>query len=179
MSFVHRTRRLALGGGLLLVALALVGPVLAATVAVSIEGKSFSPGEIVVHQGDTVTWSVTKSIGEPHTVTSGKPSDADKGSVFDSGKDDPDLAKLKDQGATFSFTFDKAGTYPYFCVVHPVDMTGKVVVLAPGETPGAGTPGEAEVGIPVERRLIGGGILVVTLVVLFSAAVVWRRMNPA
>lgn len=179
MSFVHRTRRVVLGAGLLLVALGLVAPVLAATVGVNIDGKAFSPAEIVVHQGDTVTWTVKKAIGEPHTVTSGKPSDADKGSVFNSQKDDPDLAKLKDEGGTFSFTFDKAGTYSYFCVVHPVDMTGKVVVLAPGETPGAGAAGQAEAGIPVERRLIGGGILVVTLAVLFGAAMVWRRMNPA
>ena len=174
MSFVHRTRRLALGVGLLLVALGLVAPVLAATVSVSINGKSFAPAEIVVHQGDTVTWTVTTAMGEPHTVTSGTPAAADKGTAFNSQKDDPDLAKLKDQGGTFSFTFDKAGTFAYFCVVHPVDMTGKVVVLAPGET-----PAEAGGGIPVERRLIGGGILVVTLVVLFGAAIVWRRMNPA
>ena len=52
-------------------------------------------------------------------------------------------------------------------------------MLAPGETPGAGAAGQAEAGIPVERRLIGGGILVVTLAVLFGAAMVWRRMNPA
>jgi plastocyanin len=174
MSFVHRTRRLVLGAGLLLVTLGLVAPVLAATVAVNIDGKTFSPAEIVVHEGDTVTWTVTTAMGEAHTVTSGKPGDADKGAVFDSQKGDPDLALLKDAGGWFSVEFDKAGTYAYYCVVHPVDMTGEVVVLAPGEA-----PGEAEAGIPVERRLIGGGILVVTLVVLFGAAIVWRRMNPA
>jgi plastocyanin len=179
MSFVHRTRRVVLGAGLLLVALGIVTPVLATTVGVNIDGKSFSPADVVVHQGDTVTWTVSKAVGEPHTVTSGKSTDPDKGSVFDSQKDDPDLAKLKDQGATYSFTFDKAGTYAYFCVVHPVEMTGKVVVLAPGETPGTGAPGEAEAGIPIERRLTGGAILVVALAVLFGAAIVWRRMNPA
>jgi plastocyanin len=178
-SFVHRSRRLALGAGLLFAALGLVAPVLAAGVSVSIDGKAFTPADIVVHQGDTVTWTVKKSIGEPHTVTSGKPADADKGAVFDSQQDDPGLAKLKDDGGSFSFTFDKSGTYSYFCVVHPVDMTGRVVVLAPGETPGAGAPGEAGPGIPVERRLIGAGILVVALAVLFGAASVWRRMNPA
>jgi plastocyanin len=174
MSFVSRSRRLALAGGLLLVALGLVAPVLASTVAVNIDGKSFSPAEIVVHVGDSVTWTVTKAMGEPHTVTSATSTAADKGATFDSQKTDPDLAKLKDLGGSFSVTFDKAGTFAYFCVVHPVDMTGKVVVLAPGEA-----PGEAGGGIPVERRLIGGGVLVVTLVVLFGAAIVWRRMNPA
>jgi plastocyanin len=173
MSFVHRARRPALGAGLLLVALGLVAPALAANMSVRIEAKAFVPAQIVVHEGDTVTWTVTRAMGEPHTVTSGTPTAPDKGTAFDSQKDDPDLDKLKEQGGSFSVTFDKAGTFVYFCVVHPVEMTGEVVVLAPGEA-----PSEAG-GIPVERRLIGGGILVATLVVLFGAAIVWRRMNPA
>lgn len=174
MTFVHRTRRLGLVAATLLFAALAISPVLAATINVSIADKAFDPPKIVVAQGDTVTWAVTKAMGEPHTVTSGTPTGADKGAEFDSQKDDADLAKLKDVGGTFSFTFDKAGTYEYFCVVHPVEMTGKVVVLAPGEA-----PGEAHEGIPVERRLLGGGILIVTLVVLFGASWVYRRMNPA
>jgi len=47
-------------------------------------------------------------------------------------------------------------------------------VLAEGAS-----PGESEAGIPIENRLIGASILVVTLVILFGAALVWRRMNPA
>jgi plastocyanin len=31
-------------------------------------------------------------------------------------------------GGTYSFTFDKAGTYPYHCTIHP-GMTGVVIVL--------------------------------------------------
>jgi plastocyanin len=175
MTFVHRTWRIGLVAAILLVGAAAISPVLGASIAVSIADKHFEPSKIVVAQGDTVTWTVTKSIGEPHTVTSGKPSDATKGQDFDSQKDDADLTKLKDNGGTFSFTFDKAGTYDYFCVVHPADMTGQVVVVAPGESP----PGEAHEGITLERRLLGGGILVVTLIVLFGAAFVYRRMNPA
>ena len=174
MKFVHRTRRPALGVGLLLATLGLVGPALAANIGVSIVDKTFSEAEIVVAVGDTVTWTVTKSMGEPHTVTSGKPTDAVKGSAFDSQTDDASLTKLKDNGGTFAFTFTTAGTFDYFCVVHPVDMTGVVVVLAEGES-----PGEAHEGIRVERRLIGAGILLVTLVVLFGAALLYRRTNPA
>ena len=173
MTFVHRTWRLGLVAATLLVAFAAISPVFASTINVGIVDKQFDPAKIVVAQGDTVTWTVTKSIGEPHTVTSGKSGDADKGAVFDSQTTDPDLAKLKDNNGTFSFTFDKAGTYAYFCVVHPVDMTGEVVVLAPGETP------EVHEGVPAQNKLIGAAILVVTLVVLFGAAAVYRRMNPA
>ena len=171
MTFVHRSRRLILAGGLLLVAMALAAPALAATIAVNLEDKTFAPTDVVVAAGDTVTWTVTRSINEPHTVTSGEPSGADNGKEFDSGIDNS--SKLKDNGGTFSWTFEKAGTYAYFCQIH-ADMKGSVTVLAE-----AGAPGEAEAGIPMERRLIGAGILIVTLVVLFGAAIVWRRMNPA
>lgn len=172
MTFAQRSRRLALAGGLLLATLAVAAPVLAATVAVNIVDKSFDPADIVIAQGDTVTWTVTKSINEPHTVTSGEPGAADAGKTFDSGLDAAD--KLKDNGGTFSFTFDKPGTYAYFCQVHPSEMKGTITVLAAGQL-----PGESEAGIPIERRAIGAGILIVTLIVLFGAAWVWRRMNPA
>jgi plastocyanin len=136
---------------------------------VSIADETFTPADIVVAEGDTVTWTVTKSINEPHTVTSGTSGAADQGKLFDSGLTDTD--KLKADGKTFSFTFEKAGTYAYFCQVH-AGMQGTVTVLAEGAAPG-------EAGIPMERRLIGAGILIATLVVLFGAAIVWRRMNPA
>jgi plastocyanin len=171
MTFAKRSRRLALAGGLLLVTLAVAAPALAATIAVSIADKTFEPANVVIAAGDTVTWTVTKSINEPHTVTSGESGGADVGKAFDSGIDNS--AKLKDNGGTFSFTFETAGTYAYFCQIHP-DMQGSVTVLAEG-----GAPAEHEAGIPMERRLIGAGILIVTLVVLFGAAMVWRRMNPA
>ena len=170
MTFVHRSRRFVLAGGLLLVTMALAAPALAATIAVNIADKAFEPADIVVKVGDTVTWTVTKSINEPHTVTS-VDADASGAKVFDSGI--ADSSKLKDVGGTFSFKFEKAGKFAYVCQIH-ADMKGTVTVLAEGAT-----PGEAEAGIPVENRIIGAGILIVTLVVLFGAAIVWRRMNPA
>ena len=175
MTFVHRIWRLGLMAALLVIAAVAISPVLGATIGVSIADKHFEPSRIVVAKGDTVSWTVTKAIGEPHTVTSGKPADADKGSAFNSQTTDPDLSKLKDNGGTFSFTFAKPATYAYFCVVHPVDMTGEVVVLAPGQSP----PPAAAEAVPVQNKLIGAGILVVTLLVLFGAAAAYRRMNPA
>lgn len=175
MTFVHRSRRFVLAGGLLLVTMALAAPALAATIAVNIADKTFEPGDVVIAVGDTVTWTVTKSINEPHTVTSGTPSATGNGAVFDSSKDDPGLTKLKADGGTFSFTFDKEGTFDYFCTIHPT-MTGKVTVVAAGA---GGGEGEAHPPVAPERKLLAGVILAVTLIVLFGAAWFWRRMNPA
>ena len=58
-------------------------------------------------------------------------------------------------------------------------MTGTVVVLAPGQSPPAAEPARRASAGTIDRKVIGAGILVVTLVVLFGAAMVWRRMNPA
>jgi amicyanin len=77
---------------------------------VRIDNFSFGPAELTVPVGTTVTWTNHDDI--PHTVVS-----IDK--VFKS--------KVLDTDETFSFTFSTAGTYPYFCSIHP-KMTGKVVV---------------------------------------------------
>ena len=167
-------RRLALAAGLLLVVAAAVSPVLAANADVDIVDTSFEPATITVSQGDTVTWTVTKAIGEPHSVTSGTPEDA--GKIFDSG------INLTDNGQSFQHTFNEAGEFLYFCVVHATTMTGKVVVLAPGASAPPSVeppPSEQVTGVPAERRLIAGAILAISLVLMFGMAWLWRRMNPA
>jgi len=80
------------------------------TLDVKIDNFSFGPTELTVPVGTTVTWTNRDDI--PHTVVS-----TDK--VFKS--------KVLDTDEKFSFTFNTAGTYPYFCSIHP-KMTGKVVV---------------------------------------------------
>jgi amicyanin len=80
------------------------------TAEVKIDNFSFGPAELTIPVGTTVTWTNRDDI--PHTVVN-----TDK--VFKS--------KVLDTDEKFSFTFDKAGTYPYFCSIHP-KMTGKVVV---------------------------------------------------
>ncbi len=72
--------------------------------------KSFSPNPIDIKVGDTVTW--TNDHREAHTVTS-------KSSAFDSGDIQP--------GQSYSHTFDKAGSFQYYCVIHP-SMVGTVNV---------------------------------------------------
>jgi plastocyanin len=168
-------RRLALAAGLVVFTAATVAPVLAAEVDVAIVGTQFEPATITVSQGDTVTWTVEQSIGQPHSVTSGTVDDA--GTLFDSGS-----SGLRNEGETYQHTFTEAGEFDYFCIVHPVQMTGKVVVLAPGQSAPPDTeppPSEHETGIPVERRALAGGILVISILLMFAGAWLWRRMNPA
>jgi plastocyanin len=81
-----------------------------AATEVKIDNFSFSPATLTIAVGATVTWTNNDDI--PHTVVS-----TDK--VFKS--------KVLDTGEKFTFTFAKAGEYPYFCSIHP-KMTGKVVV---------------------------------------------------
>lgn len=79
-------------------------------VQVDIRNSAFSPSVIHVATGTTVTWKNDDSVS--HTVTS-------KTGLFDS--------KDMYNGNTFSYTFKKAGTYPYVCIYHSM-MTGTVVV---------------------------------------------------
>jgi plastocyanin len=72
----------------------------------------FVPSTLYVAQGTTVTWYQVDNAVTAHTVTSTDGS-------FDSG--------LLRDSATFSFQFDKAGTYEYLCTLHPT-MRAKVVV---------------------------------------------------
>jgi plastocyanin len=82
----------------------------AANAQVKIDNFVFGPQTLTVSVGTTVTWTNSDDI--PHTSVS---SDG----VFKS--------KVLDTNEQFSYTFTKAGAYPYYCTIHP-KMTGKVVV---------------------------------------------------
>ena len=77
---------------------------------VKIGNFSFEPQTLTVPVGTTVTWTNRDDI--PHTIVS-------TDGVFKS--------KVRDTDESFSYTFTKAGTYTYFCSIHP-KMTGKIVV---------------------------------------------------
>jgi|ERR1700690_1889043 len=77
---------------------------------VKIDNFSFGPAAVTVAVGTTITWTNHDDI--PHTVVS-------TDGVFKS--------KVLDTDEKFSFTFDKPGSYAYFCSIHP-KMTGKVIV---------------------------------------------------
>jgi len=76
----------------------------------------FSPAMVSINAGDTVEWANIDTAA--HTVTGGSPADGLSG-VFDSS--------LLMASANYAFTFDEAGSYDYFCMVHPW-MVGSVSV---------------------------------------------------
>lgn len=77
---------------------------------VRVDNFTFGPDTITVPLNSTVTWVNKDDI--PHVI------DSNDG-LFKS--------KALDTDQTFSFTFTKAGTYPYYCSIHP-KMVGKVIV---------------------------------------------------
>lgn len=78
--------------------------------------ECYLPASITINVGDTVEW--INSDTAAHTVTSGTPSDGPSGE-FDSS--------LILADASYVFTFEEAGSYDYFCIVHPW-MSGDVQV---------------------------------------------------
>jgi plastocyanin len=84
---------------------------------------AYNPNPIEVNVGQTVLW--TNDDFSFHTVTSGEAGDTNSGSVFDSGLAGP--TALASTGKTYEYTFESAGEYPYYCILHP-GMVGKVIV---------------------------------------------------
>ena len=72
--------------------------------------ESYAPKEISVAAGSEVSWLNKDSVA--HTVT-------EKGGSFDSS--------IVAAGATWNHKFDDAGTFDYYCALHPW-MEGKVAV---------------------------------------------------
>jgi plastocyanin len=79
---------------------------------VVIDDFTYGPATLTVAAGTKVVW--TNDDADPHTVTS---------------ETDPKLLKSPplDTGESFAFTFEKPGTYRYFCSLHP-HMQGVIVV---------------------------------------------------
>ena len=78
--------------------------------------ECYIPANITINAEDTVEWTNSDTVA--HTVTGGSPAEGPSG-VFDSS--------LVMGGVAYSFTFEDAGNYDYFCMVHPW-MVGSVTV---------------------------------------------------
>ena len=81
----------------LAVVLTMAAPALAQDV--DVDSNFFSPADLTVSQGDTVTWNLIAGF---HSVTANDAS-------FDSGAP---------MGTTFQHTFATIGSFPYYCAVH-------------------------------------------------------------
>ena len=99
----------------------LLGPVVGAMLAfgtfaaeeanvITVDNFTFTPPELTVAVGTTVRWLNHDDI--PHNVV-------EKNKAFRS--------KVLDTDDSYSFTFASAGTFDYFCALHP-HMQGKIIV---------------------------------------------------
>lgn len=103
----------AVGGALLTGTVKAGDPPAAAAQQVAIFNYKFDPEVLTVPAGTTVTWTNKDEV--PHSVVS-----SDKRFTQSGGLD---------TGDHYSYTFTDAGSYEYFCSLHPF-MKGKVVVTA-------------------------------------------------
>ena len=92
----------------------------------------FVPGTVTIDVGGEVSWVNEDTAA--HTVTSGSTSSGPDG-VFDSGLFMPETS--------FSFKFEEAGEYPYYCMVHPW-MSGMVIVQEELEEPEEPSTGDMD-----------------------------------
>lgn len=102
-------RALVLAAGMMLIA---GGAFAADTRAVTINSFQFAPKTVIVSRGTKVEW--TNRDEEPHTVTGASANPAFRSAALDTND-------------SFSFVFDRPGTYKYFCSIHP-QMVGEIIV---------------------------------------------------
>jgi plastocyanin len=77
---------------------------------ISVDNFTFGPTTITVPVNSTITWVNHDDV--PHVIAS---------------TDGLFRSKALDTDDKYTFTFDKAGTYSYFCSIHP-KMVGKIIV---------------------------------------------------
>ena len=94
----------------LLLAMTQIATAAGTGVTVKIDNFTFSPADLTIVPGTTVTWVNNDDI--PHTVV-------ESNKAFRS--------RALDTDDKFSFTFNTAGDFSYFCSLHP-HMTGKITV---------------------------------------------------
>ena len=138
----------ALGVVVTLLVLTTTGARLVAGATITIQARNYEfavPGggsQLTVPVGSVVTWVAS---GDPHTVTSGTPR-----SIDNRFADHPASAGFLAPGDSFTTTFASVGTFPYFCEVHPEQMSGVVTVLSTSTKPP--TPAPTRPPTPVPTR---------------------------
>lgn len=89
---------------------------------VRVTNNSFTPGDLTVAAGTTVTWSWDTCSG---------------GDAYGTGQtcvshsvafDDGSVASGAQSSGSFTHQFATAGTYPYHCAIHGAAMSGRVIV---------------------------------------------------
>ncbi|MFN8623474.1 MAG: plastocyanin/azurin family copper-binding protein [Chloroflexota bacterium] len=140
----------------------------------TVAGQAFLPGDVTVLTGSSVTFTITSD--EPHTITFGDgPKDAappfwpvtgftapaantpppyDLGTATYSGTEFLNTGILPGKTSKATVQFTKAGTFPFFCAIHP-GMAGQVTVVDSGT---ATTQAEADAAGAQTRDLLLGQV---------------------
>ena len=105
-----RTQSIAVVAGVVLLLAAAGAGLAAGGGEVAIKDYAFAPPALVIAAGQAVTW--TNADDSPHQVVA---------------EDKRFRSPALDTGDRFTLTFAKAGTYRYFCSLHP-QMVGTVTV---------------------------------------------------
>lgn len=115
----------------------------------------FDPASVTIHPGDQVKWTWSSNF---HSTKSGSPGMPTN--LWDSG--------IRNQGATFTRTFNTAGTFPYYCITHGgcCAMVGTVMVVNASPTP-TPTPTPTPVTTPTPTPVVVTNVA--TNVAAFSA----------
>ncbi len=89
------------------------------------DGNRNGNATVTIQVGQTVGW--VNNDAEPHTVTSGEGINGQDGDGLPAGAAafDEDVAI----GESITITFDVAGTYTYFCEIHPTDMFNATIIV--------------------------------------------------
>lgn len=137
-----------------------VEPGTAAPMAVDVEvlAETFSPAEVRVAQGGTVTWMVSST--SPHII------EADDGSF---------VSEIVTHGQTYQRTFDDAGSFPYHDGLTG-RMKGLVTVVA---DPATARSGVADDGLSASVKIVDLAYEPSELTVVKGATVQWSNVGLA
>jgi nitrite reductase (NO-forming) len=147
-------------------------PANSTNVQVVIENYAYTPADLTINVGTTVTWINKDQVG--HTVTEGVPESAKAAAqrIFDSSNEvSTGKPTVMQPGESWSFTFTQPGIYDYYCIPHPY-MRGHITVLAAGST-GQASQGYGDFAIVLTGKEIYamtafGLVILVGLMVVFS-----------
>ena len=90
------------------------------TTSVAVKNNMFTPGDISVTSGATVTWTWDSCTPDPY---GGAQICVDHSVLFDDG-----TSSTTKSSGTYARAFAAAGTYSYHCAVHGTAMSGRVIV---------------------------------------------------
>jgi len=92
----------------------------------------FDPIGLKVEPGDTVKWVIKSGSHSSTSYSPGNPSD-NGADLIPKGAKSWNSGVLSGTGSSFSYTFEKEGTYDYYCIPHKqLGMVGRIVCGKPG-----------------------------------------------